>query len=402
MLTLGGLAWYVLEPHERTDFVRAVRVRLRHGLEFARRLRLQPGPLHDVLHARTRFALVTAVLAAANIAVYVGLHSGNTSAGDAAQLVSWGASFGPRTTNGEWWRLLTATFVQPAFVELVINVAALISIGVVLERLVGQFTFAAVYLASAMLAGLASLSGSPASIVTGGAAPIFGLHGLLLASWAWGVLQQATTTIRLQTITRLAPVSAAFVMYHLAGSGSPHEANQIGLATGFACGLVLARSVRESKPPARRTAGVMAATGMIAMLTAIPLRGMADIRPQMDQLVAVEGRLGQAYDTAVRDFTNGRVPRAALVQLIESSILPEFAGARSRLAAIERVPEEHRPLLAAAGDYVRLREESWRLRATAIRQSSTTRLREADRTEREALALLRRLETASGAQAGRR
>ena len=27
-------------------------------------------------------------------------------------LIEWGASFGPRTTNGEWWRLVTATFVH--------------------------------------------------------------------------------------------------------------------------------------------------------------------------------------------------------------------------------------------------------------------------------------------------
>jgi membrane associated rhomboid family serine protease len=403
VLTVGGLAWYVLEPHERTEIVRAVLARVRRGLELVLRLRRQPGPLHDVLHARTRFALVTAALAAANLAVYIGLRCWGVPSDDPAILVSWGASYGPKTTNGEWWRLLTATFIHRAFLDLVVNLAALISIGVVLERLVGHFTFAAVYLASAMLAGLATLAGSPASIVAGGAAAIFGLHGLLLASWAWGAMQQATTTIRLRTVTRLIPVSAAFVVYHAAGTGRLQPAEQIGLVTGFACGLALARSVRESKPPARRTAGVMAVTAMIAIVTAIPLRGMADIRPQMDQLVALEARLGRAYDAEVNEFTQGRVPRTALVRLIEGSILPEFAGARSRMAAIERVPADHQPLLAAARAYVRLRDESWRLRASALRQSSTRMLREADRIEREALQALRSLKKergpATGAQA---
>src|SRR5215510_11248376 len=52
-------------------------------------------------------------------------------------LVRWGANYGPSTTNGQWWRLVTAMFVHGGMVSLPINLAALVQLGVILERLIG-------------------------------------------------------------------------------------------------------------------------------------------------------------------------------------------------------------------------------------------------------------------------
>jgi len=385
LLTLGALAWYVLEPPERAQCVRSVIARLRQALDLARRMRRDREPLHDVLRARTRFALVTPALAAAYLAVFIGLLSGSAASDDPATLVSWGASFGPQTTNGEWWRLVTSTFVHSSVLHLAVNLAALISLGLVLERLVGHFTFAAVYSVAAVFAGVASLSVSSVSIIAGGSAAIFGLYGLLLASWTWGAFQHATTTIRLRSVTRLTPAAAAFVLYHIADNGVVSAAGQVGLATGFACGIVLARCVGEAKPPARRIAAMVAVTASIAIMTAVPLRGMVDIRPEVDQLVALEERLTRTYNAAVQDFTRGRVTREALAQLIDGEILPELQGPRARIDALDRVPPEHQPLLVAAETYLRLRDQGWRRRAAALRQSSAPMLREADELERTSL-----------------
>ena len=74
-------------------------------------------------------------------------------------LVEWGASFGPRTTNGEWWRLAASMFVHTGFLQLLVNCAALVQLGLILERLVGHITFAAVYFAAGVLASLVSAVG---------------------------------------------------------------------------------------------------------------------------------------------------------------------------------------------------------------------------------------------------
>ena len=57
----------------------------------------------------------------------------------------------------------------------------------------------------------------------------------------------------------------------------------------------------------------------------------------------------------------------------------------------ERIPSEQQPLVIAAGEYFRLREESWRVRAEALRKSSTARLQLADEAERVSLQALNRM-----------
>jgi hypothetical protein len=52
------------------------------------------------------------------------------------------------------------------------------------------------------------------------------------------------------------------------------------------------------------------------------------------------------------------------------------------------VPPEHQPLVAAAQEYLRQRDESWRLRAEALRTANLGMLRKAERTERLSLETL--------------
>jgi hypothetical protein len=65
--------------------------------------------------------------------------------------------------------------------------------------------------------------------------------------------------------------------------------------------------------------------------------------------------------------------------------------AHARLKAVNGVPAEHRPMVADAEEYFRLRDESWRLRADALRKSNMGALRAADRSERASLEALGRI-----------
>ena len=108
----------------------------------------------------------------------------------------WGASFGPRTTNGEWWRLVASMFVHTGTFQLLVNGAALVQLGLILERLVGHVTFAAVYFAAGLLASIVSLSDYPMGVSSGASGAIFGLYGLLLASTAWSAVLRAAAARR--------------------------------------------------------------------------------------------------------------------------------------------------------------------------------------------------------------
>ena len=104
---------------------------------------------------------------------------------DQATLLGWGASFGPRTTNGEWWRLLTATFVHSGMIALLVNVAGLAQAGLVTERLAGPVAFVTVYVSAGLAASLVTLSSHPMSVSFGASGAVFGVYGLLLATSMW-------------------------------------------------------------------------------------------------------------------------------------------------------------------------------------------------------------------------
>ena len=138
----------------------------------------------------------------------------------------------------------------------------------------------------------------------------------------------------------------------------------------------------------------MAATVLMAVVCAVPLRSVADVAPEMARVVAVEERMIGAYDAAVVSFRKHRITADALAEMIDRTILPELQVTRARLKALRGVPPEHVPLVAAAEEYVQLREQSWRRRAEGLLQSNTRMLREAEETERAALEALRRLRPA--------
>jgi hypothetical protein len=157
---------------------------------------------------------------------------------------------------------------------------------------------------------------------------------------------------------------------------------------GMGCGVLLCRKITEGQPAGFRIAVVAGITMMFALDAVIPLRGMANVQPELGRLVAMETRAASEYKEAVEGFTKGRVSAKALAELIQGSILPEMKAAEERVAALEKVPESQQSLIASARVYLRLRDESWRLRAEALRKSSMTMLRQADGVEHASLVAL--------------
>ena len=135
----------------------------------------------------------------------------------------------------------------------------------------------------------------------------------------------------------------------------------------------------------------MGAAAVIAIAAAVPLRGVTDARPELARVVAVEDRTASAYETARDRFALGRIAAAKLIELIDGTIMPELQEVRARLTALDGVPEVHQPLVAHAEEYLRLRDESWRLRADGLRKTNLLTLRKADDRERAALQIIKKL-----------
>ena len=99
---LGGYALYSMKPEERSQLKERLVIAATRARSEAERRRAEPEPFRDALRERTPWPVVMPALVALNVVLFVL----SASAGSAPEaLVSWGASFGPRTSNGEWWRL---------------------------------------------------------------------------------------------------------------------------------------------------------------------------------------------------------------------------------------------------------------------------------------------------------
>jgi rhomboid protease GluP len=391
---LLGAVVYFMTPGERARALAAIRAGLRQAYAAAERAQADDSPFSDTLRARTARALVTPALIAVHVVMFLVVLFGPGSFSDPDTLVRWGASFGPRTTNGEWWRLLTAIFVHAGPIGLIINLVALAQIGSVMERLFGRPAFAAVYLAAGLLSNLATLAAHPMVVSAGSSGATFGICGLLIAWLIVGWVFHSAVTIPVAVVTRLSPAIGLFVLYSLvAGSGLAESA---GLAAGLAWGLTLARGTSERTPPARRVAVAMGSVLAIAVVSAVPLRGLADVRPEIAKIIDIEARTSSGYDRAVSQFRLGQGTPASLAGLIDRTIVPELTAARARLSGFKGVPREHAALVASAEEYLRLREESWRMRADALRRIGKATLREADHTERAALDALRTITDPKG------
>ena len=90
------------------------------------------------------------------------------------------ASFGPFIKMGEYYRLLTATFLHANIAHLLFNMYALWIIGMQLESFIGKTRFLIVYLFSAIAGSLLSVIVTFNAVSVGASGAIFGLLGALL------------------------------------------------------------------------------------------------------------------------------------------------------------------------------------------------------------------------------
>jgi hypothetical protein len=191
----------------------------------------------------------------------------------------------------------------------------------------------------------------------------------------------------------LIPAGVVFFLYTLVTDGIVNRPNLTGLVVGATAGLAVMALAGERKVAPRLYAiGIAVATALVLAIAA-PLRGIVDVRSDLVELVANDDREATAFRLMLGQFSRRQVPidRQLLARVIEGTFVPHLADARGRVDRLHTTLADHKPLIAAAAEYVRLREQSWRLRAEGLRSGKMDVLREADRVERASLEALKAL-----------
>ncbi|MCL8535598.1 rhomboid family intramembrane serine protease [Chryseobacterium gallinarum] len=156
-------------------------------------------------------------------------------------LLNWGANFKPLTTNGQWWRLLTSTFLHGGFMHIVANMYGLLFVGIFLEPLLGKVKYALIYLTTGILASFASILWYDATISVGASGAIFGLYGFFLACLVLKVFPPDFGKAFL--ISTLVFVGVNLLM-GLAG-GIDNAAHIGGLISGFIIGVIMSGQIKK-------------------------------------------------------------------------------------------------------------------------------------------------------------
>ncbi|MEN2402751.1 rhomboid family intramembrane serine protease [Flavobacterium sp. MC2016-06] len=148
-------------------------------------------------------------------------------------LIDWGANSGPLTTNGEWWRLLSACFLHSGFFHLLINCIALAYVGLFLESYIKKSEFLILYILCGITANLGSLYWNKDIVSAGASGAIFGMYGILLMVIVFKVLKKKIKLTQAATILILIALNIAYGFREGVDSAAPIVGFAVGILSGF-------------------------------------------------------------------------------------------------------------------------------------------------------------------------
>lgn len=220
-------------------------------------------------------AWVTNVLIGANVLVFVAMIASGVSLAmpEPADILAWGANYGPRVARGEWWRLLTCAFVHIGALHILFNMWSLRSLGLVVERLYGNGAFLLLYLLSAIGASITSALHNPSVPSAGASGAVFGVAGGLLAFYLLHRREMEPARFK-QLMQSLLFIIGLNVMFGLSVPAIDNAAHLGGLATGLVGGVCLNRDVRGTSKLSvgRILRAALLAAVLLAAAALIPMR----------------------------------------------------------------------------------------------------------------------------------
>jgi rhomboid protease GluP len=201
-----------------------------------------------------RSAPGTYILLAINILVYLWMVAHRVNPNDPSEhdLIRYGANNTWLVLHGQWYRLLTATFVHVGIVHLATNMWCLWNLGILGEPLLGPMGMIAVYMITGIAGNLLSMGWDVflflelhdvrafLNVGAGASGAVFGIAGILIVllsnrllpfPW-WQLRRLRSSVVKFALINLVIGVSTMFVNFGVRIDNSAH----IG---GFLCGLAL-------------------------------------------------------------------------------------------------------------------------------------------------------------------
>jgi rhomboid protease GluP len=236
----------------------------------------------------TQGFFITPILLDLNIFIFIlmAISGVNFMQPDNESLLNWGANFRPMTLEGEWWRLLTNCFLHIGIFHLLMNMYALLYIGVLIEPHLGRTRFVSAYLLTGITASIASLWWHDLTISAGASGAIFGMYGIFLAMLTTNLIEK---TARKALLTSIAVFVGYNLIYGLKG-GIDNAAHIGGLLGGLVIGYALIPSLKNPNENKLKF-------GTIGLLTILILVSSFVVYKKLPNDIGT-------YDTKIKDFVS--------------------------------------------------------------------------------------------------
>jgi rhomboid protease GluP len=332
------------------------------------------------LHQLTPRCFVTQTMFWLNIAVFAGMVLAGVNFFSPApdDMIRWGANFGPATLSGEYWRLLTCTFLHFGVLHIACNMWALWNVGFLVERLVGNVGFLILYLVSGLFGSVAMLLTRPETLSAGASGAIFGVIGAL---FGFVILRRDTVPPRI--LKSLRSSSLTFIIINLVltfsipGIGVAGHVG--GLAAGFCCGLALSQPILPEAKGRRLLRNILVAAGgasaIVGAFLLIP-RPEINLKKEVTLLVGEDlGKTEEIYFDARDHSRQGAISKLELAEIVERDVLPEWRNLTKRVSEIQNVPDAQKPLLALYLDYFNAKRRSWEFLVESIKENDPNKSR---------------------------
>ena len=144
-----------------------------------------------------------------------------------------GAILGAYFTPSDWWRLISPIFVHIGFDHLISNMILLITLGPIIESILGHTKFALIYLFSGIGGNFAVLMLNPDTITAGASTALYGLFGFLLIQ----IFNKQNSVLRNISSVYIT-IIAINLFYTFTNTNVSLVGHIGGLITGIAFGLI--------------------------------------------------------------------------------------------------------------------------------------------------------------------
>jgi rhomboid protease GluP len=378
-----------VEPNPRQEYPD---FRARHHEQQAE-LRRRLVEFWGRLYLHTPHVFMTKVLVGLNVAVFVVmvLRGVSPAKPTAQDLLPWGANYGPYTLSGQWWRLVTCTFLHFGILHIGFNMWALWSVGPMVERLLGNMGFLVMYLVSGVIGSTVSVLWQPMIVGAGASGAVFGVVGALL-----GYLVRQRDSVPVVVLAQFKQSLVPFLIYNLLFGlvpGIDMSAHVGGFVAGFVCGLIQSQPLgapRIGRLP-RNILVAVAGPGLAALL--LTGLGMPVVDPDAEVRRAgeTEKKVLDLVRAADEKMRRGQISPEEFAGLLETQAIPEWSPAREQLLQIRGLPGKAQQRIAKLIEYMEDREQGWKLEAEALRENSPTKMQQAEEKQRAANRLVEQM-----------